>query len=80
MRIVKFSTPSCSWCKVVAPHVEKYAQEHGMELIEVDAEADKATAERYGVMTAPVVVFEDGDKVMAKATGFPEIMKLLNNE
>lgn len=80
MRIIKFSTPACSWCKVVAPHVEGYAKKHDIAVVDVDAEADVTTAEKYGVMTVPVVVFEDGDNILAKAQGFPEIMKLLNEQ
>lgn len=33
MKILKFSTPDCQWCKVVAPHVEAYAKETNSELV-----------------------------------------------
>ena len=79
MKIIKFSTPDCTWCKVVAPHVEEYAKAHDMELVDVDAESDEATAGKYGVMGVPVVVFEDTETgaEMARAKGFPEIMQLI---
>lgn len=84
MQIYKFSTPDCSWCKIVAPHVEGYAKEHGMELTEVNADADTGTDQdkeltgRFGVMSVPTVIIEDNHKEMVKATGYGEIMQLIN--
>lgn len=80
MKIIKFATPDCTWCKVADPHVKNYANEHGLEVVEVDAQADEATANKYGIMGVPVVVFEDTETgaEMARAKGFPEIMALIS--
>lgn len=79
MRLLKFSTPTCTWCKVVAPHVNAYAEEHGLEVIEVNAEAeegiDKELTSKHEVMGVPVVVLE-GDTTQ-KLTGFQEIMSFV---
>jgi len=78
MEILQFSTPDCTWCKVVTPHIEAYANEHGVKLFHVDAIKDKKLADAYGIQTAPVMIFEEGGNVLAKAVGYAEIMKLLN--
>lgn len=80
MKIIKFSTPDCTWCRVVDPHVKNYAKAHELEVVEIDAEADEETAKRYGIMGVPVVVFEDIETgaEMARAKGFPEIMSLIS--
>lgn len=80
MNLLQFSTPDCSWCKVVTPHIEAYVKEHGIKHVHFDAIEDKITASAYDVMTAPVVVIEEDGKVLAKAVGYAEIMTLLNKE
>lgn len=81
MRIYKFSTPSCTWCKVVAPHVEEYAKANNLEIIEVNADAEEGKDQeltiKHNVMGVPVVILADEGAVTQKLTGFQEIMSFV---
>lgn len=74
MKILKFSTPTCTYCKITSPQVNEYAEKHGFEVIEVDASEDTETAGKYEVMSVPVVVLIADTGDVTKLTGFGEIM------
>lgn len=87
MKILKFSTPSCTYCKVVSHLVDGYAKNKGYEVQEVNADSDtnddkdKELTEAFEVMSVPVVVLGiEGDKIenATKLTGLPEIMSFIN--
>lgn len=63
MRLLKFYTTWCGPCKVLNTIMQQ-VDLSGVELIEIDAEADSEKAKQYGVQSVPVLVFEkDGVEV-----------------
>jgi thiol-disulfide isomerase/thioredoxin len=79
MKILKFSTPDCSWCKVASPHVNRYAEENDLSVEEVDASVNTMKRDQYDVMTVPtVIIADDLGNPLQKLTGYPEIMAFIN--
>lgn len=64
--LIDFSAEWCGPCKVVAPVVEKLAQEYSgrLDVYTVDIDRDPALAARHGVMSVPtLLVLKDGKTV-----------------
>lgn len=79
MKILKFSTPSCTWCKIASPHVNTYAEEHKLGVEEVDASVNTLKRDQYEVMSVPtVVIVDDLGNSLQKLTGYHEIMAFIN--
>ena len=63
--IVDFYADWCGPCKMVAPVLEKVAEEREDVVVgKVNVDADGELAARYGVMSIPtLVVFKDGKEI-----------------
>ena len=63
--VVDFWAAWCGPCRAMSPILEELASERDdFRVVKVDAEANVATAARYGVMAMPTfVVFRDGAPV-----------------
>lgn len=63
MKLIKFYTTWCQPCKILSTML-KEIKLTGIELLEIDAEADAALAKQYGVQSVPVLIIEkDGQEV-----------------
>lgn len=67
--LLKFYADWCGPCKIVAPTVEKVASEHGLQVVSVNIDEDRETAERYGVRSIPTLVLLDNDQEIGRHTG-----------
>ena len=77
-KLLKFSTPTCGYCKVISPDINKYAQEQGFEVEEVDASADAARRDQYEVLSVPtIVIVDEQGNALEKVTGAPQIMEFM---
>jgi thiol-disulfide isomerase/thioredoxin len=85
-RILKFSTPTCTYCKITSPQVNEYAEANGFEVLEINADSEsnsnihKQYTELYDVMSVPTIVITEElqpIKQATKLTGFGEIMSFI---
>lgn len=62
MEILKFSTPWCGGCKIVAPYFEEFSTLY--KVTNINAEEDREEVEKYKVKNLPsVIVLKDGVEV-----------------
>ena len=70
--LVDFWAPWCGPCRVMAPEVEKLAQQttgHAL-IVKVDTDAVPELGERFGIRSIPTVaVFKNGQVVVREAAG-----------
>jgi thioredoxin 1 len=75
--IVDFWAPWCNPCKMVAPVLEKLADEYSGKLLiaKVNTDEDSEWAARYGVQGIPTMLFISGGKIVHRQVGaLPERM------
>lgn len=81
MEILKFSTPTCVYCKVAHPSVVEFAKKQGATIKEVNADSEMNTSEekelceKYDIQGVPVVVVIEDGKEPDVRRGFPDIMQ-----
>jgi thioredoxin len=64
MNIVKFSSPSCAPCKMLAPILDEISKTHNIPVESIDVEAEPKKAMAYGVRSVPTLVFEhNGNRI-----------------
>lgn len=76
--LVDFFASWCGPCKMLAPEIEKLANEYQNQLpiLKVDIDQQIGLAQRYGIQTIPtLLVFKKGT-VVKKAVGYQPYSKL----
>lgn len=62
--IVDFYGTWCMPCKMLAPIVEKVADEKGVKLCKVDIDENEELIKKYKIMAVPTLkIFKDGNEV-----------------
>jgi thioredoxin 1 len=62
--LVDFWAEWCPPCKMLTPHIEQLAAEHGdrVKIGKLDVDSNQTTAQRYGVRSIPtVLLFKNGE-------------------
>jgi putative thioredoxin len=67
--VVDFWADWCGPCHQLAPVLERAADEHGVELVKVDIDANPELAQRYGVSGIPAVKAFRNGHVVAEFVG-----------
>jgi thioredoxin 1 len=76
MKLIKFYTTWCGPCKTQSMML-KQIDLTGVELIEVDAEADQQLANQYNIQSVPVMILLKHDAEVVRFTGLtsPDVIE-----
>lgn len=67
MKVLKFSASWCSPCKMLSKTLEGY---EGVEIQEIDIDANQEVAIRYGIRGVPtLVLLDDGGSELRRKSG-----------
>lgn len=62
--ILDFYGTWCMPCKMLAPVLDKIANEHDVKLAKVDVDENEELIKRYKIMSVPTIkIFKDGDEI-----------------
>lgn len=62
--LVDFYADWCGPCKMVAPLLEKIAEENPVKIVKVNVDENQQLAAKYQVMSIPtLIVFKDGEVI-----------------
>lgn len=66
-------TDWCAPCKMAAPVIEKLTREYDgkLKVGKLDVDKNPETAQKYGVMSIPTVIFFKDGKEVSREVGFP---------
>lgn len=78
MRIIYFGASWCGMCHVLKPQVQAFCKDKGIELEDVDAEAQEERAQQYNIRNLPTIIVEDGERTI-RATGMAQWNQIKNN-
>lgn len=77
--LVDFAAEWCGPCRMMAPMLEKIAQEQAgkLQIVQLDVQADPEIAVRYGVVSLPSLLLFVGGEVKERMTGYLPATKVL---
>ena len=73
--LVDFWAEWCGPCHAVAPVLERIAEEKNLKLVKVNIDEEQGLAQRFGVMSIPMMIlFEKGEPQAAAVGAMPKGM------
>ncbi len=72
--LVDFFAEWCGPCKMIAPHIEKLAEEQDdVKVVKLNVDENQKSAQKFGVMSIPTLVLvKDGEEVH-RELGFKDL-------
>ena len=67
--LVDFWAEWCGPCHAVAPVLDRIADERDLKLVKVNIDEEQGLAERFGVMSIPMIILFDKGEPQASALG-----------
>ena len=69
--VADFWAPWCGPCRMVAPVLEKLAEDHGdkVSVVKVNVDENQELAARFGIMSIPTVMMFEGGEQKAQLIG-----------
>ncbi|MHB1296835.1 MAG: thioredoxin [Anaerolineae bacterium] len=79
--LVDFSAEWCGPCRMMAPMLEKIAQEQAdkLQIVQVDVQTDPEMAVRFGVVSLPSLLLFVGGEVKERMSGYMPATKVLEH-
>lgn len=78
LTLIEISGDSCAGCHALLPALNAVAINRNMQLLRIDLERDPDAAERYNIVKIPTVIIADGEREIARCSGYQpeEILQL----
>jgi thioredoxin 1 len=67
--IVDFWAEWCGPCHAVAPVLDRIADDHALKIVKVNIDEEQSLAQRYGVMSIPMMILFENGEPQASAIG-----------
>ena len=67
--LVDFWAEWCGPCHAVAPVLDRIANERDLKLVKINIDEEQGLAERFGVMSIPMIILFDKGEPQASALG-----------
>ena len=69
--VVDFWAPWCGPCRMIAPIIEKLSEQYSgkIKFCKINVDQNIASAQRYGAMSIPLLVFFKGGKEVGRSVG-----------
>jgi len=70
--MVDFFAPWCGPCKMMAPSIEKLAEEYSgkVKIGKLDVDDNAESGQKYEIQSIPTIIFFKGGEVVEKLVGF----------
>ncbi len=78
LKLIEISGDSCASCHALLPQLNAVALQNNLAFERIDIESRPEAIEKYSVDRIPTIILADGEKIIAKCSGYQpeEILSL----